>query len=198
MKINVESEQLQGVVILKPESFEDARGFFLESYREDLFRALGLPTDFKQDNHSRSSAGVVRGLHFQYDPPMGKLIRVTRGRGFLVAVDIRKGSPTLGQWVGIESSEENRLQMYAPAGFARGLCALSEVVEIQYKCTALYNQSTDISIRWDDPEIGIRWPIALPQISKRDSLALRLTEWLQRPESDRLSYLSPAAAGQVS
>src|SRR6185437_11948163 len=178
MQISIESQNLNGVVIVCPESFEDARGFFMETYREDQFLSLGLPTDFKQDNHSRSGYGVVRGLHFQYDPPMGKIIRVTRGRGFLVAVDIRKGSPTLGQWVGIESSEENKKQMYAPAGFARGLCALSETVEIQYKCTTHYNQAADVSIRWDDPEIGVKWPLEHPQISRRDSQAITLREWL--------------------
>lgn len=188
MKIKIEANYLDGVVILAPEVFEDARGFFMETYRADQFQELGLPTDFQQDNHSRSGNGVVRGLHFQYDPPMGKLIRVTRGRGLLVAVDIRKGSPTLGQWVAVESSEENKKQMYAPAGFARGLCALSEIVEIQYKCTSVYNQSTDVSIRWDDPEIGVKWPVEKPQISTRDSKAITLREWLARPESDLLAY----------
>src|SRR6185437_5325057 len=141
MPMQIHSRHLDGVVVVQPDCFSDARGFFMETYREEQFEILGLPTHFPQDNHSRSGAGVVRGFHFQYHPPMCKIIRVTLGCGYLVAVDIRKGSPNLGKWVGIESSEDNRLQMYAPAGFARGLCALTEIVEIQYKCTAAYNQA---------------------------------------------------------
>ena len=126
-------------MVVVPEIFQDSRGFFMETFRTDQFVALGLPHEFVQDNHSRSSKGVVRGLHFQWDPPMGKLMRVTLGSAFLVAVDIRKGSPTLGQWCGIEASAENRREVWAPAGFARGFCVLSDVAEIQYKCTGLYN-----------------------------------------------------------
>src|SRR5580693_10167276 len=131
MRLTVESRSLGDVVVLVPEIFQDDRGFFLESFRADQFQALGLPTQFVQDNHSRSARGVVRGLHFQWDPPMGKLMRVTLGSAFLVAVDIRKGSPTLGKWVGVEASDENRRQVWAPAGFARGFCALSDATEIQ-------------------------------------------------------------------
>src|SRR5581483_8795670 len=120
-----------------PEIFADSRGFFSETYRADQFEALGLPTNFVQDNHSRSTHGVVRGLHFQWSPPMGKLMRVTRGAAFLVAVDIRKGSPTLGEWVGIECSADNRRMVWAPAGFARGFCTLADEAEIQYKCTGI-------------------------------------------------------------
>src|SRR5262245_59414806 len=122
MKIRVESTHLDGVTVLVPEVFEDARGFFLESFRVDQFQELGLPHEFVQDNHSRSARGVLRGLHFQWEPPMGKLMRVTFGSAFLVAVDIRKGSPTLGKWFGIEVSAANKKQVWAPAGFARGFC----------------------------------------------------------------------------
>ena len=127
-------------MVLVPEIFQDSRGFFMETFREDQFKALGLPYDFVQDNHSRSTKGVVRGLHFQWEPPMGKLMRVTLGTAFLVAVDIRKGSPTLGTVVSaLKLPPRTGVQVWAPAGFARGFCVLSELAEIQYKCTGLYN-----------------------------------------------------------
>src|SRR5216683_7184755 len=126
MRITIESKHLQDVVVVVPHIFRDGRGFFSETFRVDQFKSLGLPTAFVQDNHSRSAKGVVRGLHFQWEPPMGKLMRVTVGAAFLVAVDIRKGSPTLGQWVGIEASAGNLRCVWAPAGFARGFCALSD------------------------------------------------------------------------
>ena len=179
MQVRKESTHLGEIVIVAPEVFEDERGFFMETYREDQFKALGLPTSFVQDNHSRSKHGVLRGLHFQYDPPMGKLMRVTIGRAFLVAVDIRKGSPTLGKWWGTELSAENKQWMWAPASFARGFCVLSDWAEIQYKTTGLYNAASDIAIRFDDPDIGIKWPIADPQISERDRRAIRLAQWLK-------------------
>jgi dTDP-4-dehydrorhamnose 3,5-epimerase len=131
VEIKVESRFLQDVVVIVPEVFRDGRGFFMETFREDQFKAKGLPTQFVQDNHSRSAKGVVRGLHFQWDPPMGKLMRVSLGSAFLVAVDIRKGSPTLGKWAGVEASQENCRQVWAPAGFARGFCVLSDVAEMQ-------------------------------------------------------------------
>src|SRR5256885_11893898 len=133
MGLKIESRHLGDVVVVVPGIFQDERGFFSEVFRADQFEALGLPTRFLQDNHSASAKGVVRGLHFQWQPPMGKLMRVTRGAAFLVAVDIRKGSPTLGKWVGIEASADNRRCVWAPAGFARGFCALSDMAEIQYK-----------------------------------------------------------------
>src|ERR1700726_4724012 len=154
MQIKVESRSLGDVVVVVPEIFEDERGFFTETFRADQFKALGLPTEFVQDNHSRSTKGVVRGLRFQWDPPMGKLMRVTLGSAFLVAVDIRKGSPTLGQWTGVEASAENLYQVWAPAGFARGFCVLSDYAEIQYKCTGIYNGKAESGILWNDTEIG--------------------------------------------
>src|SRR5579863_8537973 len=126
MEIRIETRHLGDLVVLVPEVFQDTRGFFMESFREDQFDSLGLPTRFVQDNHSRSAKGVVRGLHFQWEPPMGKLMRVSVGSAFLVGVDIRKGSPTLGKWFGLEVSAENKRQVWAPAGFARGFCVLSE------------------------------------------------------------------------
>jgi dTDP-4-dehydrorhamnose 3,5-epimerase len=197
MKINIVSRALEDVVVLKPEIFQDARGFFMETFRTDQFEELGLPHQFVQDNHSRSTKGVVRGLHFQWDPPMGKLMRVTIGVAFLVAVDLRKGSPTLGQWSGIEASAENRLQVWAPAGFARGFCVLSEVAEIQYKCTGLYNSKAESAVRWDDPDIGVQWPISNPSLSDKDCNAQTLEQWLAREESSHFIY-EPSLVGAVS
>jgi dTDP-4-dehydrorhamnose 3,5-epimerase len=183
MEIRVESRHLGEIVVLVPEIFQDTRGFFMETFREDRFKALGLPSQFVQDNHSRSVRGVLRGLHFQWDPPMGKLMRVTLGSAFLVAVDIRTGSPTLGKWFGMEVSAENRRQVWAPAGFARGFCVLSEVAEIQYKCTGLYNSKGESGIRWNDPQIGVEWLIGEPCLSEKDQKAQTLEQWLAKPES---------------
>jgi dTDP-4-dehydrorhamnose 3,5-epimerase len=190
LQIKIESRHLTDVVVVVPEVFQDGRGFFSETFRADQFELLGLPTKFVQDNHSRSAKGVLRGLHFQWEPPMGKLMRVTRGAAFLVAVDIRKGSPTLGQWVGIEASDENRRCVWAPAGFARGFCALSDLTEIQYKCTGIYNNKAEAAIRWNDPAIGIQWPLSDVVLSEKDRVARTLAEWLARPESDNFAYSS--------
>jgi dTDP-4-dehydrorhamnose 3,5-epimerase len=192
MQIKVESRHLGDVVVIVPEVFQDSRGFFTETFRADQFKALGLPTEFVQDNHSRSAKGVVRGLHFQWDPPMGKLMRVTAGSAFLVAVDIRKGSPTLGKWVGIEASAENRRQVWAPAGFARGFCSLVEGTEIQYKCTGIYNNKAESGIRWNDPAIGIQWPLSDVTVSDKDRNAVTLAEWLRSPDSDQFRYSEEA------
>jgi dTDP-4-dehydrorhamnose 3,5-epimerase len=194
MDIKVEARHLGDVVVLVPDIFQDARGFFMEAFREDQFKALGLPTQYVQDNHSKSSKGVVRGLHFQWEPPMGKLMRVTAGAAFLVAVDIRKGSPTLGKWVGVEASAENRRQVYAPAGFARGFCSLADGTEIQYKCTGIYNNKGESGIRWNDPAIGVEWPVKDPIISDKDTKARLLSEWLASPESNRFQYAEAVGA----
>jgi len=188
MKIKVESEHLNGLKVVVPEVFEDDRGFFTETYRQDQFEELGLPGQFVQDNHSRSMKGVLRGLHFQWEPLMGKLMRVTIGKAFLVAVDIRKGSPTLGKWFGIEVSAENKKQVWAPAGFARGFCVLSEHAEIQYKCTGIYSNKCESGILWNDPAIGIRWPVTNPILSKKDETAQTLAEWLKRSDSNSFQY----------
>jgi dTDP-4-dehydrorhamnose 3,5-epimerase len=188
METRIESRHLGDVIVLVPEIFEDARGFFMETYRADQFKALGLPTDFVQDNHSRSKSGVVRGLHFQWDPPMGKLMRVTYGSAFLVAVDIRKGSPTLGKWFGLEVSAKNKKQVWAPAGFARGFCALSDFTEVQYKCTGIYNPKGESGIRWNDPKIGIQWPVKDPALSGKDRQAQTLDEWLASLNSNYFQF----------
>src|SRR6202049_4119473 len=165
MELRIESRELGDVCVLAPQVFQDERGFFTEVFRADQFKALGLPTEFGQDNHSGSVRGVLRGLHFQWEPPMGKLMRVTRGTAYLVAVDIRKGSPTLGKWFGLEASAENMKQVWAPAGFARGFCALTDEVEVQYKCTGIYNGDAEGAIRWDDPDVGIEWPLKDVRVS---------------------------------
>jgi dTDP-4-dehydrorhamnose 3,5-epimerase len=192
MRINLEPTQLDQVVVVVPEIFQDSRGFFMETFREDQFKALGLPYHFAQDNHSRSAKGVVRGLHFQWDPPMGKLMRVSQGSAFLVAVDIRKGSPTLGKWVGVVASAENRRQVWAPAGFARGFCVLSDFAEIQYKCTGLYSSKGESGILWNDPKVGIEWPVsaAEAQLSEKDTRAQTLAQWLASPSSENFRYES--------
>ncbi len=190
MEIRLESRSLRDVAVLVPEIFQDSRGFFMETYREDQFRELGVPHQFVQDNHSRSVKGVVRGLHFQWEPPMGKLMRVSLGSAFLVAVDIRKKSPTLGNWIGVEVSAENRRQVWAPAGFARGFCVLSDVAEIQYKCTGVYNSKNEAGILWSDPEIGIKWPLPASEaeLSEKDKKARTLAQWLDTREADHFRY----------
>jgi dTDP-4-dehydrorhamnose 3,5-epimerase len=192
MGFDVESRHLGELVVLLPKAFEDHRGYFMETYRDDQFRELGLPGSFVQDNHSYSKKGVVRGLHFQWEPPMGKLMRVTRGAAFLVAVDLRIGSPTLGKWIGVEATAENRRQVWAPASFARGFCALTDDVEVQYKCTGTYNGKAESAIRWDDPEIGIQWPLREVLISEKDRKAQTLAEWLT--SSNARHFVYPAQA----
>ena len=189
MEMRIKEKHLSdGVVVLEPEVFQDDRGFFTEVFREDQFKELGLPHVYVQDNHSGSVKGVVRGLHFQWEPPMAKLMRVTVGSAFLVAVDIRKGSPTLGRWVGVEVSTVNRLQVYAPAGFARGFCVTSDFAEIQYKCTGIYNNKGESGVLWNDPEIGVEWPVTDPILSGKDAKAQTIAQWLQTPESDNFTY----------
>jgi dTDP-4-dehydrorhamnose 3,5-epimerase len=160
----------------------------MEVYREDQFIELGLPSRFVQFNHSGSVKNTVRGLHFQWEPPMGKLMRVCRGAAFMVAVDIRKGSPTQGKWVGIEANDENNLLIWAPAGFARGFGVLSEYAEIQYLTTGTYNGSCESGIRWNDPEIGIKWPVKEPILSDKDKGAQTLAQWLETEYSNHFKY----------
>ena len=188
MKISIINEALNGLLVLQPEAFEDERGFFIEAYRKDQFAELGIHEEFVQDNHSRSSKGVLRGLHFQWEPPMGKVMRVTQGEAFLVAVDIRKGSPTLGQWHGEIVSAANKKMVWAPAGFARGFCTLSDFAEIQYKCSGLYSNKEESGILWNDPAIGIVWPIDNPQLSEKDKVAQTLEEWLVTENSNNFHY----------
>lgn len=187
MPFEVESRHMGEVVVLRGRKYADERGYFTETYREDQFRTLGLPGNFVQDNHSYSKKRVVRGLHFQWQPPMGKLMRVTRGAAFLVAVDLRVGSPTLGKWIGIEASADNQKQVWAPASFARGFCALTDDVEVQYKCTGIYNAAAESAIRWDDPQIGIDWPLRDVIISEKDRNAGTLEDWLRSENASRFA-----------
>jgi dTDP-4-dehydrorhamnose 3,5-epimerase len=181
----IERTAIEEVLVVRPRLFPDERGWFAEIVQVAAFEALGdgLPTRFVQVNQSRSTLGVVRGLHFQWDPPQGKLMRVVAGQALMVAVDIRPGSPTLGRHVAIEASAAEPLLFWAPATFARGFCALSEVAEIEYFCTAPYNPAAEAGIRWDDPDIGIAWPVDDPQLSPKDVAAGSLADWLARPES---------------
>ncbi len=195
MNCRIEARFLEDIVVLVPDIFRDTRGFFMETFREDQFKALGLPHLFVQDNHSRSIRGVLRGLHFQWDPPMGKLMRVSLGSAFLVAVDIRTGSPTFGKWAGVVASDENRRQVWAPEGFARGFCVLSDAAEIQYKCTGIYNSKGESGILWNDPAIGIEWPLHDVQLSEKDRNAQTLAQWLASPQSGNFRYeRNPAPA----
>ncbi len=167
---------LPGVVILEPKKFGDARGWFMETFNEEAFRKGGLPDSFAQDNHSYSTAGVVRGLHYQLEQPQGKLVRCTRGRILDVAVDIRRDSPHFGKWTGVELSAENGRMLWIPPRFAHGFSVLSEDAEVIYKCTTLWHQPSDRSILWNDPEIGIDWGVASPSLSAKDAAAPRLRD----------------------
>jgi dTDP-4-dehydrorhamnose 3,5-epimerase len=187
MKLSATPLAIPEVILLEHEAFEDERGYFMEVYKREAFRELGLPELFVQLNESRSARNVVRGLHFQWDPPMGKLMRVVEGAAFLVAVDIRYNSPTLGRWVGETVRAEDKRQIWAPAGFARAVCTLAENTRVQYLCTGTYNAATESGLRWNDPEIGIVWPATNPLVSTKDRTAQTLREWVARDESRKLS-----------
>jgi len=183
MPFQVLGRHLEAIIVLRPDAFEDERGRFMETWRADQFAALGLPDRFAQENQSRSRRGVVRGLHFQWDPPMGKLMRVTAGRAWLVAVDLRSDSPTLGKHFGLEVDASSGVMVWAPPSFARGFAALEEGTDVLYKCTGVYNPKGESGIRWDDPAIGVAWPLSDPILSAKDAGAQTLAEWLARPES---------------
>jgi dTDP-4-dehydrorhamnose 3,5-epimerase len=162
--------QIPDVILVEARHFPDDRGFFLETYKRSEFAANGIPERFVQDNFSRSAHGVLRGMHYQIHPAaQGKLVRVARGEVFDVAVDIRKGSPTFGQWVGVHLSEERFQMAYVPVGFAHGFCVLSEYADLYYKVTAEYAGAQERGIMWNDPDVGIEWPIAEPVLSTRDA-----------------------------
>jgi dTDP-4-dehydrorhamnose 3,5-epimerase len=175
--MNVIETALPGVRLIEPRVFGDDRGFFLESWNAASFAAAGMDLDFVQDNHSRSAKGVLRGLHYQLGTPQGKLVRVTSGAVFDVAVDIRRSSPHFGQWVGYELSDANKRMLYVPPGFAHGFLVLSDTADFLYKCTELYNPPSDRGIRFDDPAIGIAWPDVgiAPLLSDKDAAAPLLT-----------------------
>lgn len=169
---------LPGVIVIEPKVFGDTRGFFLETFHVERYAQAGIPGPFVQDNHSHSAQGVLRGLHFQKQYPQGKLVYVTSGAVFDVAVDIRPTSPTLGKWVGITLTAEQHQQFYIPPGFAHGFCVLSEQADFHYKCTDYYHPEDEGCIRWNDPEINIQWPINNPVLSAKDANAQCLKELL--------------------
>lgn len=157
-----------GVLVIEPQVFGDARGFFYESYNEARFRDAGIDARFVQSNVSRSAKGVLRGLHYQWPHPQGKFVSVLEGEVFDVAVDIRRGSPHFGQWFGAMLTAENKRHMWIPEGFAHGFCVVSDYATFSYQCTALYDAKADAGVLWNDPAIGIDWPIAEPQLSDKD------------------------------
>jgi dTDP-4-dehydrorhamnose 3,5-epimerase len=167
---------LPEVILVEPDVHLDARGFFLETYHLERYRAGGIPGPFVQDNHSRSVRRTLRGLHAQHRRPQGKLVRAVEGEMFDVAVDIRSGSATFGRWVGVRLSGDNFHQLYVPPGFAHGFCVLSDIVHVEYKCTELYDGADEIGFAWDDPDVGIEWPIADPIISDKDRRLPRLRD----------------------
>jgi dTDP-4-dehydrorhamnose 3,5-epimerase len=169
--------RLDGLVLLAPKVHGDKRGFFVETYRADTARRHGIPTDFVQDNHSRSRRGTLRGIHFQTHPGQGKLVRVARGRVWDVVVDLRRGSPTFGEWEAVELTDERSEVLWIPVGFGHGFLVLSEDADFVYKCTNYYDPATEAGIRFDDPEIGIEWPSGVELLySERDATAPTLAE----------------------
>lgn len=178
MIVIVTATAIPEVLILEPKVFGDARGFFMESFNAKAFgEASGLDVNFVQDNHSRSAHGVLRGLHYQLEQPQGKLVRVTQGAVFDVAVDIRRSSPTFGRWVGVELSSDNHRQLWVPAGFAHGFVVISDSADFLYKTTDYYAPHAERSIAWNDPEIGIAWPTGIePKLSAKDQVASTLAK----------------------
>lgn len=176
---------LPGALVIEPQAFGDARGFFYESYNKARFEEAGIGAEFVQSNVSRSARGVLRGLHYQWPNPQGKLVSVLEGEVFDVALDIRRGSPTFGQWAGVMLTAENHRHFWIPEGFAHGFCVLSDFATFTYQCTALYDREADAGLRWNDPDLGIDWPLSAPLLSDKDNKAPllkdvplhRLPEW---------------------
>ncbi|MGA2658617.1 MAG: dTDP-4-dehydrorhamnose 3,5-epimerase [Verrucomicrobiota bacterium] len=168
--------ELQGLIIVEPAVFGDARGFFMELWHQGRYREHGLEADFVQDNLSFSRRGALRGLHFQNPNPQAKLLQVLQGEVFDVGVDLRRSSPTFGRWHGLVLSSENKRQFYLPAGFAHGFAVLSEAALICYKCSTFYCPKDELALRWDDPDVGIQWPLDKPMLSEKDAKGLRLRD----------------------
>ena len=184
--------KLEGVYVFEPEVFGDHRGFFTELWNRERYAEYGLPPVFYQDNLSYSRKGVLRGLHFQNPNPQGKLVYALEGEVFDVAVDIRRGSPTFGQWFGVTLSSSKRNQLYIPPGMAHGFCVTSDEALFAYKCTDKYNPDAEGSILWNDPDIGIEWPVKDPQLSAKDAQAVRLKDI---PKNKLVDYATTASAG---
>ncbi len=176
--MKIEKNAIEGLLVIKPDVFEDRRGYFFESYNEEKFKQHGIDVKFVQDNESKSGKGVLRGLHFQVPPyQQGKLVRVIKGAVLDVAVDLRKSSPTYGQWAAIELSEKNKWMYWIPAGFAHGFLTLEEDTIFFYKCTQVYNKESEGGILWNDPDLGIKWGISEPMVSEKDKVAMRFREF---------------------
>ncbi len=175
---------LAGVILVEPAVLRDARGFFLETYHRKRYVGGGIVERFVQDNHSKSKRGTLRGLHAQLRRPQGKLVRAVEGEIFDVAADVRRGSPTFGQWVGEVLSAENFRQLYLPPGFVHGFCVLSESAQVEYKVTDFYDRDDEYGVAWNDPDVGIEWPIDDPLLSDRDRAAPRLREIADLPDYD--------------
>ena len=175
--MNIIRTKLKDCVIIEPKLFSDARGFFIETFQADRYANLAnINLPFVQDNHSHSSKGVLRGLHFQKTKPQGKLVRVVHGEVYDVAVDLRHDSPTFGQWEAVILTEENKTQFWVPPGFAHGFLVLSDTADFEYKCTDYYDPSDEVSILWNDPDLNITWPIASPILSDKDAGGVRLID----------------------
>jgi dTDP-4-dehydrorhamnose 3,5-epimerase len=182
MAIRVIPTELEGVLIIEPELFRDERGFFQETYQQRRYAEHGIDYEFVQDNHSQSRRGVLRGLHYQdRSAPMAKLVRCSRGAILDVVVDLRVGAPSFGRWVAVELSDENVRQLFVPIGFGHGFLTLSDVAEIQYKCSGYYTPAAEGVVRWDDPELAVAWPISEPLVSPRDRQGRSLAEYCERP-----------------
>ncbi|QQR42051.1 dTDP-4-dehydrorhamnose 3,5-epimerase [Myxococcus xanthus] len=174
--------EIPDVLLLEPKVFGDDRGFFMEMFHAARYAAVGIPGPFVQDNYSRSAKGTLRGLHFQEPQAQGKLVQVLAGAVYDVAVDVRRGSPTFGQWVAVELSSDNRRQLWIPPGFAHGFCVVSDSADFHYKCTALYAPETERSVVWNDPDLAIPWPVSEPLLSPKDAQAPRLRDAPLLPE----------------
>lgn len=174
--MKVEQTKLDGVLLVTPQVFGDDRGFFMETYNREKAIEHGLPAEFVQDNHSKSTKGVLRGLHYQSPQWQGKLIRTVQGEIYDVAVDIRAGSATFGEWVGVYLNDENKQQLYVPEGFAHGFLVTSDSAEVIYKCTTLYAPEQEAGVRWNDPDIGVKWPIEEPLLSAKDQTSQLLRD----------------------
>lgn len=182
MEIRVAPAKLSGVLVVDTDYFRDERGFFIENYHRQRFAEHGISADFVQDNHSRSGRGVLRGIHWQdTSAPMGKLVRCTVGAIFDVAVDLRVGSPTFAQWVGVELTADNMRQIWVPPGFGHAFATLSEVAEVQYKCSGFYTPSAEGTLKWDDPDVGVEWPLQEPLVSARDGAGMSLKDYEANP-----------------
>jgi len=169
--MEVVATPLAGVILIKPQIWGDSRGYFVETWQYERYAAVGIDLPFVQDNHSMSTCGILRGLHFQKNRPQGKLVTVSLGRVFDVAVDIRPHSPTLGQWYGVELTQDNQWQLWVPPGMAHGFVVTSQVAHFHYKCTDYYCPQDEGSIRWNDPDIAVAWPVAQPLLSDKDQCA---------------------------